>query len=103
MKGINKSIIMGNISFIEAARTTAKGTPVLNFSIATNSKDAQGKDVAEFHRITAYGKVAETIIKFKKVGQPLYVEGPKRTTSFMKDGQKVYSSTIVVDTFDLVA
>ena len=50
-----------------------QGSNYVRFSIAQNDK--KNKDVSYFFNCTAFGKTAETIVKWAKKGGRVYVEG----------------------------
>lgn len=50
-----------------------QGSNYVRFSIAHNDK--KNKDVSYFFNCTAFGKTAETIVKWAKKGGRIYVEG----------------------------
>ncbi len=51
----------------------SQGSNYVRFSIAQNDK--KNKDVSYFFNCTAFGKTAETIVKWAKKGGRVYVEG----------------------------
>ena len=68
-------------------------------------KDKSGQVVesTEWHNLTFWGTQAETIAKFCTKGSQLMVEGKIKTESYEnKDGQKVYSTKIVVYQFEFL-
>ena len=91
-RSLNKAMIIGNITRDPELRYTPNGNAVCSFSIATNSswKDVDGnvKEVAEFHNIVTWNKLAEICSQILKTGLKVYVEGEIRTRSWEKDGVK---------------
>ena len=82
-----KLIIMGNLGGDPEMRYTPDGTPVTNFSVATNRKwnnadGSQGEETVWF-RVTVWRKQAETANQYLTKGQKVLVEGrltPDKTT-----------------------
>ena len=82
-----KLIIMGNLGGDPEMRYTPDGTPVTNFSVATNRKwnnpdGSQGEETIWF-RVTAWRKLAETCNQYLSKGRQVFVEGrltPDKTT-----------------------
>ena len=76
---INKALICGRLTRNPELRTTAGGTAVATFALATNhvTKDKAGekKESVQFHNCVAFGKTAEVISQFAMKGQELFVEG----------------------------
>lgn len=85
---------------------TPSGAAVLNLSIATTGRKKSGEsyeDFSEWHRITAWTKLAENIAKYAKKGNRVYVEGSLETRSWEdKDGVKRYTTEIIANRIDLL-
>lgn len=99
MRGVNKATIMGNVGNDPEMKYTASGQAVANFSVATNEswtgKDGQKNERTEWHRIVAWGKLAEICGQYVAKGKPVYVEGSIRTRSWEdKDGNTKYTTEI---------
>ena len=103
-RSINKVILLGHLGKDAETRFTPSGTAVSNFSLATSRrwKDQQTgewKEETEWHRCVLWR--AENLSNYLLKGKQVYVEGHLQTRSWDdKDGQKRYSTDIVVD--DLV-
>ena len=85
----------------EAPKTTTfeNGNAVCNFTIATNEKykNKEGELITdtEWHRISAWGKQAETCQKYLKKGSRLAVNGKLTTRNYDdKDGNKRFITEI---------
>jgi single-strand DNA-binding protein len=104
--GINKVILVGNLGKDPELRYTASGTAVAKFSIATSETytDRQGakQERTEWHRITAWGKLAEICGQYLSKGKMVYIEGKIRSDSWEQDGVKRYSYEIVADTMRML-
>lgn len=104
-KSVNKVILLGNVGKDPEIRSTAGGTMVASFTLATSDrqKDAQGnwQDHTEWHNLKAFNRTAEIVRDYVKKGTKLYVEGKITTNSWddKETGQKRYRTEIVV--FDL--
>lgn len=99
-RSLNKATIIGNLGKDPEVRFTPNGKAVCNFSVATdesyNDKNTGQKvDKVEFHRITAYGKLAEIMGQYLKKGSKIYIEGKLQTREWEKDGVKRYTTEIV--------
>lgn len=80
------------------------GTPVVNFTVATNrkfkNKDGNMMEDAEYHRCVAYGKGAEVLGKYLVKGKRVYIEGRLRTRKWQdSEGAERFSTEIIVDSF----
>lgn len=107
MRGINKVIIVGNTGRDPETRYLPSGTAITNISVATSESrtDKQtGEKVekTEWHRVVAFGKLAEIIGQYVKKGTPVYIEGKLSTSSYDKDGQKHYSTQVVADVMQML-
>jgi len=107
MRGVNKAIILGSVGKDPDMRSTADGTQIANFSVATSEsyKDKSGKKVenTEWHRVSAFGKLAEIIGQYVTKGSKVYIEGKIRTRSYDKDGHKVYTTEIIASELQMLS
>ena len=97
---INQVVLVGNISKDPELKFTTNNNPVLNFNMATNrsQKDGEGwKDVATFHRVVVWGKIAEYLGKVLVKGDQVTVTGRIDNRSYEQDGVKKYISEVVAD------
>jgi single-strand DNA-binding protein len=104
MKGLNKVTLVGNVGEDPRMNQTKENMSVANFSLATNENytDKDGKPVekTEWHHIVVWNKQAEVVQKYVKKGDPLFVEGRIRTSSWEdKEGNKRFSTEIFCDNF----
>ena len=104
---VNKVILVGRLGADLELKTSQKGTPYVNFTMATNEsyKDKQtGQKVenSEWHRISFFGKQAETLAQYVGKGSQLYVEGKLQTTKYEKDGVDRYSTSIIGERFNFI-
>lgn len=107
-KGVNKVILLGNVGKDPEIRSTAGGTMVATFSLATadRQKDQQGnwQDKTEWHNLVAYGRTAEIIRDYVKKGKELFIEGKLQTRSWddKESGQKKYRTEILINEMTLL-
>ena len=75
----HKTIIVGNLGQDPQMRYTQDGTPVTNFSVATNrrwnSQDGEQREETIWFRVTVWRRLAETCNEYLKKGRPVLVEG----------------------------
>ncbi len=100
MAGLNKVILIGNLGRDPELRYTANGQPVANFSIATteswNSKAGERESRTEWHRIVAWGKLAEICGEYLAKGKQVYIEGKLQTREWEdREGNKRQTTEIV--------
>lgn len=99
-KGVNKVILIGNLGKDPEIRYTPGGDAIANLTIATSEswKDKQSgeqKEITEWHRVVAYGRLAQIMGEYLKKGSKVYVEGSLRTRKWQdKDGQDRYTTEV---------
>jgi single-strand DNA-binding protein len=86
-KGVNKALLLGHVGKDPEIRSTAGGTIVASFSLATSDrqKDGQGNwaDKTEWHNLVAFNRTAEIVRDYVKKGTQLFVEGKIQTRSWI--------------------
>ncbi|MBP3193091.1 single-stranded DNA-binding protein [Natronogracilivirga saccharolytica] len=99
MGSLNKAMIIGRLGADPEVRYTQNNTAVANMSVATSDryKDGNGEwqERTEWHRVVAWGRLAEVCQQYLKKGSQVYFEGPIQTRSWEdKEGQKQYTTEI---------
>lgn len=102
VRGVNRIILIGNLTADPELRYTPQGTPVANFRIAVNRsiKDGAGgyKDEVMFLRIVVWDKAGETCAQYLSKGRPVLVEGRLDLRDYeTKEGEKRTSVEVVAD------
>lgn len=98
--GINKVILIGRLGADPELRYTPSGSPVANFRVATSEnwvdREGQRQERTEWHRIVAWGKLAELCGEYLSKGRQVYLEGRLQTRQWDdRDGNKRYTTEIV--------
>lgn len=93
MASINKVILVGNLGRDPELRYTGGGQAVANFTLATtrtwSDKDGKKQEKTEWHRIVAWGKLAEICGQYLTKGKLVYIEGRLETREWTdRDGNK---------------
>ena len=106
-RGVNRVILIGSVGKDPEQKSLPSGGMVVNFSLATSEswKDkntGQQQESVEWHRLVAFGKLAEIIAQYVKKGSKLYVEGSLKTRSWEQDGAKRYATEIVVSEMQML-
>ncbi|HVO29272.1 MAG TPA: single-stranded DNA-binding protein [bacterium] len=99
MGSLNKAMIIGRLGKDPEVRYTQGGQAVASFSVATDhkwtNKSGEKQEKTEWHRIKAWGKLAELAGEYLSKGRQVYVEGRIETSEYTdKDGVKKYSTEI---------
>ena len=103
-RSINKVVLLGNLTRDPEVKYTPSGAAVCSFGLATNrtwtTAEGQTKEDTQFHRITAWNKLAELCGKLLSKGKKVYLEGRLAYRSYTgKDGQQKSITEIIMDDF----
>jgi single-strand DNA-binding protein len=98
---INKAIVVGNLGRDPKIRALPSGQSVASFSIATTArfKDRNGElqERTEWHRVVAFGRLADNCQRLLSRGRQVYVEGRLNTRQYQaKDGTGLRYRTEIV-------
>jgi single-strand DNA-binding protein len=105
-KMLNKVQIIGNLGSDPESRQAGEST-VTNFTVATTErwKDRNGEqqESTEWHKIVAWGKLAEICSQYLHKGKQVYVEGAIQTRKWQdKDGNDRYTTEIKAFTMKML-
>jgi len=98
----NKIQLIGHVGNDPEVKALEGGKKLVNFTIATNDYYINDKgekiEQTEWHRVTAWGKVAEIIEKYVTKGKEVAIEGKLTHRTYDdKDGNKRYVTDVVVN------
>jgi len=107
MANLNRVLLMGNITRDVQLSYLPSQTPVAEFGLAINRKyKKQDGTMAEdtcFVDCQMMGKRAETVQKYFKKGDPIFVEGRLKYESWQaQDGSKRSRLRVAVENFEFV-
>ena len=108
MGSFNKAIVVGNLGADPEIKYLPNGNAVTNLSLATTDtwKDkntGQKQERTEWHRISFFGRSAETIAEYATKGPMLLVEGSIQTRKWQdKEGADRYTTEIKGDRFQFL-
>jgi len=98
---LNKVMLIGHLgSKPELSYLPQTERAVAKFSLATNERyfkpdTNESTDRTEWHKIVAWGKLAEFCEKYLSTGKQIYLEGKLRTRKWQdKDGNQRYTTEI---------
>ncbi len=100
-RGVNKVILVGNVGK-DPIVTPTTNSKVAKFSlgISENRRNPQtgawDQQETEWVNVTAWGRTAEVVEQYVRKGMQVYVEGRLHTSSYEKNGEKKYSTEVVV-------
>jgi len=106
-KTLNKVLLIGNLGRDPEIRFLPSGQQVANFSIATKevwtSKEGKKEEKVQWHRIVAFGKLAEICGEYLSKGRQVYIEGRLQSRDWeTKDGQKRSTVEVIVQNMILL-
>lgn len=105
MAGLNVAIVSGRIGKDPEIKRFNNGDEIANFSIATSEtwtdkRSGDRKEKTEWHNIKVQGEhFIKVVRQFLNKGDRVTVQGKIETRSWEKDGEKRYSTEIVVGPF----
>lgn len=105
MASVNKIILIGNLGNDPQIRV---GDHVIaNLSLGTSrkwrDKDGNAQQETEWHRICAFGRLAEIISQYVRKGDPIYIEGRLRTRKYEdKQGVERWVTEIIAEQLQLL-
>lgn len=98
---MNQVNLLGRLTRDPELKYGASGTAFCKFSLAVNR--AYKKDETDFINCVSFGKAAETIAEYVKKGDQFAVGGRLQTDVYEKDGEKRYSTSVMVDSFTFIS
>lgn len=96
---MNKCHLIGNLTADPVVRFTQSGKAVARFTLAINEGYGENKRT-DFPTIIVWGKTAETIGNSLHKGSKVAVNGKITTSSYEKNGQKIYTTEVTADMYD---
>lgn len=100
---LNKVSLIGNLTKDPIGKTLSSGQKVSVLTIATNYswRDVKSKELktrADFHKVVAWGNLAEIISTYLKKGSKVHLSGRLQNRSWEdKEKQKHYVTEIVAE------
>lgn len=98
---LNKVSLIGNLTADPLSKSLPSGQNVATFTVATNYtwRDVQSKEKksrADFHRIVAWGRLADIICAYLKKGSKVFLEGRLANRVWEdKNKNKKYATEVV--------
>jgi single-strand DNA-binding protein len=104
---VNKVILVGNLGANPEMRFTQGGQAVANLRIATSERwtdrSGQKQESTEWHRVVAFGKLAEICGQYLTKGRQIYIEGRIQTRQWQdQQGQKRFTTEIVATNMQML-
>ena len=104
---MNKAILIGNLGRDPELNHSQDGSAIAKFSIATSGKwkdklTGELQERTEWHRITAFGRLAEICHEYLSKGRQICIEGRIQTNSWEKNGDKRYTTEIIASNMKML-
>lgn len=106
---LNKVMLIGNVGKDPDVRYVEKGLAVANFPLATTERGytlqngTQVPERTEWHNVVVWRKLAETVEKYVRKGDKLYIEGQLRTRSYEdRNGITRYVTEVWADNMEML-
>ena len=97
---MNKVILMGRLTRDPDIRYSQgeKATCIARYTLAVDRRfKREGEQSADFISCVAFGKSGEFVEKYLHKGTKISIAGRLQTGSYEKDGQRVYTTDVVVE------
>ena len=91
MSTVNRLFLVGRLGADPELRTAASGQPWCRMSVATNRNKKEGDQWVEetdWHRVTAFGNLADRCVRYLRKGSLVAVEGTLTYVKFIGDDGK---------------
>jgi single-strand DNA-binding protein len=99
MKSLNRVQLLGRLGGDPEVRSTQNDTQVANFNIATSekyTKDGETQEKTQWHRVVAWGKLAEIGSQYLNKGSLVMIEGKLETRQYEdKEGATRYATEVI--------
>ena len=99
---MNKVLLIGRLT--RDAELSQSGSTYAKFTLAVNRqfKDKDGSKKADFINCVAFGKTAEILTQYTQKGSQIGVDGSLQVSSYEKNGVKQFSTSVVVESIELL-
>ena len=101
---MNKVVLKGNLVRDAEIKANSNGDEYAYFTIGVrrDRKNVNGEYESDFLKCIAFGNNANLIKTYFKKGSGILLEGKIKTGSYEKNGEKVYTTDILVDRIEFI-
>ena len=104
---VNKVILVGRLGADPQLKYTPSGKANASFNVATNfvwkDQDGNQQEKTDWHRVTAWSKLAEVMGEWLKKGSYVYLEGRLQTRSYEDtNGVKKWITEVVATDMEML-
>lgn len=97
---MNQVQLIGNLTKDIELRKTAEGKSVVKFTLAVAR--TYDREKADFISCQAWGKTADILHQYCHKGSKIGLSGSIETGSYEKNGQRVYTTTVIANNIELL-
>ena len=107
MASLNRVLLIGNLGADPELSYTPSGTAKATMRLATHevwtNKSGEKGERTEWHRVLAWGRLAEICGEYLTKGRQVFVEGRLQTRSWEdRDGNKRWSTEIIASNLQML-
>lgn len=107
MSSLNKVMLIGNLGADPEISYTPAGTAKATMRMATNevwtNSDGEKQTRTEWHRVIAWGRLAEICGEYLASGRQIFVEGRLQTRTWDdRDGNKRWTTEVVATSMQML-
>jgi len=107
MRSLNRVMMIGHLAADIDYRQTKNGHSFASFPLATNriiyEKDKTKKEIVDYHKVIAWGKLGEICEKYLGKGIAVYIEGFLVNRSFKdKNDEKHFRTEIIAKELNIL-
>lgn len=93
------------LRYLENNNAVARFTLAVDKGLSKEKKEEmemQGKPTADFIQCQAWGKMAESLVKYSGKGLRVLINGRIQTGSYEKDGQRIYTTEVIANNIEYI-
>ena len=107
MASLNRVLLIGNLGADPELSYTPSGTAKVSMRLATHetwtNKGGEKGERTEWHRVIAWGRLAEICGEYLTKGRQIFIEGRIQTRSWEdRDGNKRWMTEVVASTMQML-
>lgn len=104
---LGRLVADANLKYLQGGNNTA----VARFTLAVDKNlskekrqdmESKGQQTADFINCQAWGKMAESLVKYSGKGLRVLLNGRIQTGSYEKDGQRIYTTEVIANNIEYI-
>lgn len=99
---MNECFLSGRLTKNPECKYTQNQLAIVRATLAVDRYVKNGESQTDFVSLTAFGGTAERLEKYTFKGSKIFVKGSIKTGSYEKNGQKVYTTDVIVQSFEFM-